>query len=295
MNITERKMVLNIGNKNEWDSINVSSPYIIKEIINNKSIYKMWYSGYDELNYRIGYAVSDNGINWTKHGIVLDIGNKNKWDSLYAYNPCVIKDETDNIYKMWYSGNNKLNDRIGYAVSNDGIKWNKKGMVLDLGNNCKWDDIHIYSPHVIKDETNNTYQMWYSGVDNNNNSRIGYAISEDSVKWNKKGMVLDLGDVLKYDWDYINVYDPYVIKDNNTYKMWYTGWDGINICIGYTTSKDGVNWTKHGIVLDVDRDTENINDVSTPYVIIDNNTYKMWYTENNGTNSIIKYTELNIK
>ncbi|MDY6789284.1 MAG: beta-xylosidase, partial [Candidatus Nanohaloarchaea archaeon] len=37
---------------------------------------------------------------------------------------------------------------------------------------------------------------------------------------------------------------PTVIKDNGTYKMWYTGKDGSNNRIYMATSPNGTFWTK---------------------------------------------------
>ena len=75
----------------------------------------MWYSGHDGSHIRIGYATSSDGINWTKHGIVLDLGASGEWDDYYVSCPCVIKDD-DGTYKMWYSGHDGSHIRIGYAI-----------------------------------------------------------------------------------------------------------------------------------------------------------------------------------
>lgn len=92
--------------------------------------------------------------------------------------------------------------------------------------------------------------------------------------------------------DLIAISDPWVLKENNVYKMWYTA-GGINyptdtelrsrIC--YATSTDGLNWVKYAgnPVLDVDYSGgwDSLG-VETVTVIIDpaapaNERYKMWY------------------
>ncbi len=43
-------------------------------------------------------------------------------------------------------------------------------------------------------------------------------------------------------WAYVNT----VLYEGGEYKMWYSGFDGVQgLRIGYATSSDGVNWTKY--------------------------------------------------
>ena len=56
------------------------------------------------------------------------------------------------------------------------------------------------------------------------------------------------------DWDGKEVAFPMVIHDGDMYKMWHVGVDMDDVRrVGYATSLDGLNWTKHGTdpVLDV--------------------------------------------
>ena len=52
-------------------------------------------------------------------------------------------------------------------------------------------------------------------------------------------------------WDSPYMGAPHVIKDGDTYKMWYIGTPGdddlnrLFVSIGYATSPDGIHWTKH--------------------------------------------------
>ncbi|MFA8344254.1 MAG: hypothetical protein ACEPO8_14875, partial [Rhodothermaceae bacterium] len=81
-----------------------------------------------------------------------------------------------NKFRMWYNGSDGFNHRIGYATSADGVSWTKHtgGAVMNIGADGTWDDVHIFYPCVIYDQ--NTFKMWYSGFDSQNNS-IGYATS----------------------------------------------------------------------------------------------------------------------
>ena len=80
-------------------------------------------------------------------------------------------------------------------------------------------------------------------------------------------------------WDAAAVFDPTVLKDGVTYKMWYAGTDSSgNRGIGYATSPDGETWTKFGSnpVLTASAAWEGTR-VGSPNVIKDGGTFRMWY------------------
>ncbi len=102
---------------------------------------------------------------------------------------------------------------------------------------------------------------------------------------------------------------PKVIKDGDTYKMWYCGVNNTNILIYYATSPDGLNWTKVDNTIPSGTCDSNgspcsygngrlgvgssgrgdSSSVTTAAVIKDGSTYKMWYTASNGVNARIYY------
>ena len=102
--------VIDLGNRGTWDDNHAFSPTILFDGME----YHMWYSGHDGLNYRIGYAISSDGINWVKHSNnpVLDLGNNGAWDDRGVSRPTVLFDGIE--YHMWYTGYNGEKYRIGY-------------------------------------------------------------------------------------------------------------------------------------------------------------------------------------
>lgn len=106
--------VLRTGKREEWDNFEVVSP----NVLFNGANYEMWYIGFNEMrgiNYRIGYATSEDGIHWEKcaDNPIFDIGAGDEWDDFGVYNPFVMRDKSG--YKMWYSGSNRATKSIGYA------------------------------------------------------------------------------------------------------------------------------------------------------------------------------------
>ncbi len=87
--------------------------------INGK--YCMWYSyrpGTDALGnsgpYRIGYAESDDKLNWTRKDAEMTLGvSQQGWDSEMVCYPDVLETETEIL--MFYCGNNYGKDGFGYA------------------------------------------------------------------------------------------------------------------------------------------------------------------------------------
>ena len=177
---------------------------------------------------------------WAKYiDPVLHPGNPGSWDeSISVVNTILFH---QNIYKMWYEGDNGF----GYATSVDGIIWIKDSLhnpVLEPGPPGSWDEMQINQASVLFKD--NIYHLWYSGIDIFNDNRIGYATSPDGISWTKDSLnpVINHGD--PGNWDDEEVMHPYVLFEDNTYKIWYNGHDGVTQRILYATSPDGRLWTR---------------------------------------------------
>jgi len=82
-------------------------------------------------------------------------------------------------------------------------------------------------------------------------------------------------------WESISASSPTIFYDGTTYHMWYEGYDGSRIRVGYASSPDGITWTKYASnpVLDVGPpgSWDELR-ARTPSVIYDGLTYHMWYS-----------------
>ncbi len=74
------------------------------DVLFDGTTYHMWYSSWDSVNTRIGYATSPDGIDWTKYAgnPVLDIGLPGSWDESAVSRATVVYNES--VYHMWYGG-----------------------------------------------------------------------------------------------------------------------------------------------------------------------------------------------
>ncbi len=251
---------------------------------NDGTQYRLYYGGSDatgtcaginDSHWRIGLAVSADGISWTRvpgtetGGAIVDIGSPGQFDDFLAYRPFVLQD--GGVYRMWYNGSTKPfncptgtladNRRIGYAESTDGLHWTKHydgagegGSVLPLGPLGSFDAQQVGYVWVLKD--GDQYKMYYSANDAANFWRVGLAVSTDARTWTKvpgkiaNGAVLDLGGAGSID--AACAYQPSVVKESDSlYRMWYRGcaqpgtFGGPSRgVIGYAESNDGITWVK---------------------------------------------------
>lgn len=134
--------------------------------------YRMWYqsltewieiNGQYEPVYVIKYAESMGGIEWHRHSyICIDQDHP-----LEAFSRPAVLFENDK-YKMWYcyrdSENYRGGDgsyRIGYAQSDDGIKFAIHPSEIDVGERGEWDSEMICYPYVINIDGKRV--MFYNG------------------------------------------------------------------------------------------------------------------------------------
>jgi hypothetical protein len=100
-----------ISPDNNNGEFSIARPWVIYY----NGIYKMWYSiRYIDKLYRIGYAESVDGINWTRKDelVGIDVSDKG-WDSEMICYPAVIK--VKNKTYLFYNGNNNGESGFGYA------------------------------------------------------------------------------------------------------------------------------------------------------------------------------------
>jgi len=126
------------------------------------------------------------------------------------------------------------------------------------------------------------YLGWNLGVTVPMRNFIGLAVYNENSRQFKKVSKAPLLDRCEED-PYCLSY-PFVLKDGGTYRMWY----GSNLSWGkeqkdmahvikYAESRDGIHWTREGrIALEFKNDREYA--MSRPWVIKENDVYKMWYS-----------------
>ncbi|MCW8811189.1 MAG: T9SS type A sorting domain-containing protein [Ignavibacteriaceae bacterium] len=276
--------VLLAGSAGEWDD----NGFVGLSVIVDGTTYKMWYGAWNGTTFRIGYATSPDGINWTKYNDpstpnppfaesdpVLNPG-PGAFESGWVYGPQVYFDGT--IYHMWYAGTDGNHDRVGYATSTDGgITWEKDTLnnpVINLGSPGRWDDASVDPGPVLFNGTN--YEMIYNGYDGFI-YQGGYATSIDGFTWNKEfpDPIFVVGADTSWNYPRVNpsavVYNSY----DSLYYLFYSGGDLFDWKIGYATAPAFSGpWAKDSLIL-LDSSA-----AAFPGVIYDpdDSLYKMWYS-----------------
>ena len=129
--------VLTRGPQGALDDAKIADPNVLFD----GTQYHMWYAGESDVGWRIGYATSPDGVNWTKSNsnLLVSPGAAGEWDENSVSEPNMYFDGSS--YHMWFSGwNNDFIFQRGYATSPDGINWIKyaDNPVLSPGEAGSW-------------------------------------------------------------------------------------------------------------------------------------------------------------
>ncbi len=251
------------------------------------------------------FSIAFGQENWVKHQspVLPHAALFPNWNGIASADAFVMND--NDTLKMWFAGSGwtAITDtlahvRVGYAWSTDGINWiqHPNNPVMDISmDTADFDSDGIETPTVIKDinaPQTERYKMWYAGRKSLgtgiNDHQFGYAYSADGINWTKYfgNPILAAGSPT--EWYNTFISSPSVLKDNNTYKMWFTAPDLVvngqptdnKSNIGYATSTDGINWTVYPAAVLI-AGTQNNWDAAAaaePSVLKVGNTYHMWYS-----------------
>ena len=130
-----------------------------------------------EIVYKIRMSISDDGINWKRHGedIIPDVLDK---DECQAGPDVFFMDGVYHMYFVYRHGLNFRKDkergyRIGYATSNDLLNWERKDDEKGIEySDFGWDSEMMHYPHVF--ELDNNHYMIYNG---NEFGKYGFGIA----------------------------------------------------------------------------------------------------------------------
>ncbi len=218
--------VLTRGTEGSFDDVHLHMPSVLFDAQLGK--FRMWYAGYqNNRGNTIGYAESDDGLNWTKHGQVLSYGPEMSFDSGSLREPSVMYDAKNRLFKMWYSGTmpNQHYGPTGYAISEDGIHWGKVAAI-------NGDQERFIGIHVVQHR--GCYHGWYG-----TGPHIGYANSLDGLHWQWADPELVITPSPgTFDARYVQA--PVVLLDeaHDRLQLWYNGATANEqLAIGYAEAK----------------------------------------------------------
>jgi predicted GH43/DUF377 family glycosyl hydrolase len=145
-----------------WEKSSVMCPSVLRAI---DGTYHMWYGGGERYEPdAIGYAVSRDGINWTRvqDKPVLWPDARSAWERDRVAGAHVFQNEGF-LYAAYIGFANGYEDSsIGIARSTDGISWQRHASnpVLTRGRPGGFDSINVYKPFVIVEE--GIWRVWFN-------------------------------------------------------------------------------------------------------------------------------------
>jgi predicted GH43/DUF377 family glycosyl hydrolase len=227
---------------------NVILPFVLYN--SDSSRYEMWFtaSTNGDSPFRIGFAVSPDGIAWTEHPSPVLEPDAGTWDEATVEGSMVLRENGE--YKMWYTSWSPSDNKgkIGYATSSDGINWTKySGNPIMVPDTAAWEAGGPLYPGIIIFQGG--YKMWYAGYNvEYTSAMIGYATSSDGITWQRdidNNPVLTIG--APGEWDFNGITTPHINLIDSTYHLWYTArpYSGNPRQVGYASSDDGITWTKY--------------------------------------------------
>lgn len=238
MSFVKLGVVVPRGEVTEFDALQTYGP---SAMVRDGKVW-LYYTGYLDTTFRIGLAVSEDGIHFTKLGVVLPLGATGEFDATHTYSPIVL--ERSGKIWMYYTGAGTVSWYGGLAVSEDGIHFTKLGLVVPKGAAGEFDDVSMHIAGVL--ERDGKVWLYYAG-NPLSNYYVGLAVSEDGVHFTKLGVVIPLG--ADGEFDDVRAERVSVLERDGKIWAYETGGDGSNYYVGLAVSEDGIHFTKLGVVL----------------------------------------------
>lgn len=231
------------ANEDRFDNSNVG----VTSVHYENGLYWMWYMGGDQTivdesafrkakikgyNFRPGCAISRDGLHWIRldgphRGAFLA---QDEEDPIILGWPRVYK-EANGTYRMYYGSlNPKSGGGLCLAVSEDGLRWEKKGRIfIGKGEPGHFDEMGGGNPSIVK--ANGMYLMFYEAMNYERYFSIGLAVSEDGINWKRDEFGEQPGGpVFRHSpkgsgrWDARAVGTPWVVPmPDGGFRMYYVG------------------------------------------------------------------------
>jgi predicted GH43/DUF377 family glycosyl hydrolase len=243
--------------------------------------YRMWFSWRPKQS--IALVESLDGLAWGKPTIVLGPNKASGWED-DVNRPVVILH--DGKYRMWYTGQARGKSWIGYATSEDGKTWERASDRPVLSPEQPWERVAVMCPHVLHDDKEKVYRMWYSGGEQYEPNAIGYATSEDGLKWTRHEKNPVFRPEPKNAWEKDRVTACQVVRQGQWHVMFYIGFrDRDHAQIGVARSRDGISgWQRHPAnpIIRPGKGQWDADAVYKPYAVFDGKRWLLWYNGRRG-------------
>lgn len=230
-------------------------------------------------------------MKWEKIGQIFTIKNNNEYLVSHGSNPLPIHLQ-GNIFRIFYSGRNKDNkSSVGFVdidIIDKKIINYPSSPLIKHGNPKSFYSHGISIGNLYEGPLKNKYILFMGWQIRGLEHWRGDIGRLELIENNKLIIDPNISFMNSDEEDPISLSYPFVIFHENIYKMWYgstINWSSENgemiHVIKYATSKDAINWEKHGIAIPYELGLAQA--FSRPSVIIDKNGYHMWFSYRDGS------------
>jgi hypothetical protein len=208
-------------------------------------------------------------------GPVVALGRPGAFDDTHIFAPCVAHER--GVFYLWYCGSRgavaERVFRLGLATSTDGLRFRKsdRSPIFDFG-----DGKHsILTPALLRRPDGSVLReegrlrLWFAATHfaaKTGAHTLHETSSKDGLRWSRPSEA-QLRDV----------YAPTILKEDGTYRMWYTDVSSEPWRFRYAEGRDGRRWTvRSQPVMIIDQRWES-GRLFYPTVLRADGVYVMWY------------------
>lgn len=221
----------------------------------------MWYGGHDGTTPRILAAEQRPGHSWVRRGAVIEPGFAGRSDAAGVAAPSIVRTSTG--YLLAYIGSDGRTDRIHFATSSDGQRWQPQGSLPAAGGHDQAAPCLVAGPATL--------WLYYAGTGGGGESSLFAATSADGATWRDAELVMrgNPGEALS---------QPWVVALPSTLLMLFVATtDGVHTVIGTSTSSDGRAWTRRQ-ALDLGRKHHDTGAIDGPTAVSTGaRAFSLWY------------------
>ena len=173
-------------------------------------------------------------------------------------------------------------------LKNEGFIKSHQNPFFNSAKDNYWNLSHAMLPVIGPSISEDCFSMFYCSRNNKNQSFVGRFNLEISDELNlkvtkiEKDPVLNPGKLGCFDDNGVSP-SSYVLAKNNVHHLYYIGWKPrsttrFSLVAGLAISHDGKNFKRHSMApLLYQNDLEPLSILTAPWVILDNDIFRMWY------------------
>jgi len=228
VNFVKKGAVVVFGAAGQIDTREIRDPSVIYK----DNHFWMYYRAKTDsggYNYGLALAISKDGVNFVKKGIVLPLGASGATDDAAMAVPSVVYNH-GHVWLYYAASPNGSLHYCSLAVSKDGVNFVKKGVAVTIGSSSEMDATTVWGGRVLV--YNNWFLNWYHGVywSSGYYDRIFFAVSKDGMNFVKKGVSVPFG--ASGNWDDGAIYEGGAMIKDGYFWLYRSSNDQITSKIG---------------------------------------------------------------